>query len=72
MVAQGWADVKDDTTGRSAECGSHHATHDQQRIEPVKIWSIVMEGWCKRAGKVRESCDAPKPPEMEDAAEAAQ
>jgi uncharacterized protein YbjQ (UPF0145 family) len=53
-------------------CGSHHATHDQQRIEPsVKIWSIVMEGWCKRAGKVRGHATRRSLKEMEDAAEAA-
>ena len=76
MVAQGWADdVKDDTTGRSAENAEAIMRRMSSRgIEPsVKIWSIVMEGWCKRAGKVRGVMRRAEAllKEMEDAAEAA-
>jgi hypothetical protein len=56
MVAQGWADdIKDDTTARSADNAEAIMRRMYERgMEPsVKIWSIVMEGWCKRSGKVR-------------------
>jgi pentatricopeptide repeat protein len=77
MVAQGWADdVKDDTTGKSAE----HAVKVMRRMQhrglapSVKMWSIVMEGWCKRAGKVRGVMRRAESllQEMEDAADAVQ
>jgi pentatricopeptide repeat protein len=75
MVAQGWADdVKDDTAGRSAENAETVLRRMSSRgIEPsAKIWSIVMEGWCKRAGKVRGVMRRAEAllKEMEDAAEA--
>jgi pentatricopeptide repeat protein len=75
MVAQGWADdVKDDTTGKSAENAEAVMRRMTSRgIEPsTKTWSIVMEGWCKRAGKVRGVMRRAEAllKEMEDAAEA--
>lgn len=56
MLAQSWADdIKDDTTAKSAEHAEAVMRRMYERgLEPsVKIWSIVMEGWCKRSGKVR-------------------
>ena len=57
MVAQSWADdAKNDFTGTSADQAERVMRRMQERghVSPnVKIWSIVMEGWCKRSGVAR-------------------
>ena len=56
LMAQGWAnDAKNDISGKSAERAEAILQHMQQRGLPptVKIYSVVLEGWCKRAGTTR-------------------
>lgn len=56
LVAQAWADdTKNDFTGRSADRAERVMRRMQERGLPasVKVWSIVMEGWCKRSGLAR-------------------
>lgn len=53
MVAQAWADdFKADVSGRSASRAEAVMRRMQDRGLPpnVKVWSVVIEGWCKRAG----------------------
>lgn len=56
LVIQGWAnDSKNDIQGTSAERAEALMRHMQARgfAPNVKIWSIVLDGWCKRAGIAR-------------------
>jgi pentatricopeptide repeat protein len=56
-MIQAWSDdTKDDFSGKSAERAEALLRRIQNRIglEPnVKLWTMVLEGWCKRAGMVR-------------------
>ena len=56
-MIQGWADdTKDDFAGKSAERAEAllRRMKDRVGVEPnVKLWTMVLEGWCKRAGIVR-------------------
>ncbi|KAL7567505.1 hypothetical protein ACA910_009517 [Epithemia clementina (nom. ined.)] len=58
MVAQAWADdVNNDVSGKSAERAERLMRRMQERGLPpnVKVWSIVLEGWCKRAKSTRSA-----------------
>jgi pentatricopeptide repeat protein len=70
LMAQAWAnDWKDDFTGKSAEKAEAvlrrmqektitAETDEQSQISEggmVKVWSIVVEAWCKRAGIARQA-----------------
>jgi hypothetical protein len=57
LVAQAWADdYRGDFLGTAADRAEAllQRMHDRGRWPPqVKIWSIVLEGWCKRTGIAR-------------------
>ena len=57
LVAQGWAEdaIKEDVSGKSADQAEQVMRRMQARGMPpnVKVWSIVLDGWCKRAGVAR-------------------
>ena len=72
MVTQAWADdVSNDVSGKSADQAERLMRRIQERgFEPnVKVWSIVLEGWCKRARTVRTALKRAESllTEMEDA-----
>jgi hypothetical protein len=56
LVAQGWANcARDDITGHPAiEAEALMRRMQKRKMEPsVKVWSIVVEAWCRRTGTVR-------------------
>lgn len=58
LVVQAYADdAKDDFTGAKAQIAEGIMRRMLKRgMKPsVKMWSIVMEGWCKRAGIVKSA-----------------
>jgi len=61
LVVQAWAgDSKNDILGRSAERAEalmRHMQNDRGMPPSVKVWDIVLEGWCKRAGIARGAVD---------------
>lgn len=83
-VCQKWSDCyKTDVYGHNAQKAQdilkqmnnhHHSNNDNQNqnnhhIRPsVKLYSIVLEGWCRRVGKVRHAMDRAEAllQEMED------
>lgn len=53
LVAQAWSEFEreDDVLGTAARKAEKLLT----RTRNIKVWSIVLEAWCKRAGKVRNA-----------------
>lgn len=55
LVIQGYAyDSKSDLAGKAAQQAEDLMRHMSKRglVPGVKIWSIVLDGWCRRAGLV--------------------
>jgi hypothetical protein len=60
LVCQKWAEsYKDDTAGKNAQKSQDILNGIKQRnkVPSVKLYSIVLEGWCRRVGKVPHAMD---------------